>query len=77
MTSLKCYTLEDPTIQKCHFSKEYDQCNKVAICSKTAVLKLITLPLLVLTVTNRFMTCEYQIFNTNTEGEARMPDKFQ
>lgn len=35
MTSLKCYTVEDPKIQKCHFSKEYDQCNKVVICSKT------------------------------------------
>lgn len=41
MTSLKCYTVDDPKIQKCHFSKKYDQSNKVVICSKTAVLQLI------------------------------------
>lgn len=41
MTSWKCYTVEDPKIQKCHFSNEHDQCNKVAICSTTADWKLI------------------------------------
>lgn len=41
MTSLKCYTVDDPKIPKCHFSKRYDQSNKVAICSKAADLKWI------------------------------------
>lgn len=74
MTSLKCYTVDDPKIQKCHFSKKYDQSNTVVICSKTAIL--LQFLLLVLTVTKKFMTCEFQIFQTNTEGEARMPVKF-